>query len=453
MPRKKISNRLLIILAVTATSLALLLGAMAANPPNPTGSIYSNMYIHNIPVGGLTTEEAEAALMQHFQTNLDEVTITFTHGSQEVYQLNYRNMGIMLDFTSAVQAAREYSTRRNLPSRVARLLGRPHNVTLSPTLRYDEGRIASRLHDIANKLQTPPKNASFVYENGQLTTLPAHDGITVDIESATTQLSEMIASMEGGNIELITSATPPRYTEADLQFNMSSLGAYSTEITAGIQDPRVRNVSRASQRIHNQMLYPGDVFSASALMGTHLPGSGYEAAIVLVRGEPVEDIGGGICQVVTTLYNAVLLAELTVIQRHNHSARVSYAEFGFDATIAGDYYDLKFKNTTSHPILITSRLAANALYVSIHGYEHRPPNRSVQFSSRRVDVIHPEPYKEVVDASLAPGERVVTLEAQMGYKYEVFKHVYVDGREVEEVKVSTSSYRPLQGIVSIGQDG
>jgi len=68
-----------------------------------------------------------------------------------------------------------------------------------------------------------------------------------------------------------------------------------------------------------------------------------------------------------------------------------------------------------------------------------------------VDIIPPEPYKEVVDANLGPGERVITLESQMGYRFEVFKHIYVDGREVETVKVNTSSYRPLQGIISVGR--
>jgi len=450
MLRKKISNQLLAVLAVSAAALVLLLIVMVANPPAPSGSIYSNMYIHGVPVGGLTVEEAEAALMQHFQPGFDRVTFNFTHEGETVAQRSYKELGIQLNFTDAVQAARDYSNRRNLPSRIVRLLGRPHNITELPALRYDQARIASNVQDIANKLQTQPTNAGFVYENGNITIRPESSGIKVDVEAAAEQLNAMIVAMRDGNIEMQTSPVSPRYATADLQFEVSSLGTFSTPITTG-EDPRVRNINRASVRIHNQMLFPGEVFSASALVGAHLPGHEYEAAVVLVRGEPIEDIGGGICQVVTTLYNAVLRAELTVVQRHNHSARVSYADYGFDATIAGDYFDLKFKNNTGHPILITSQLEANALYVSIYGFEERPANRTLQFSSRRVDVILPEPYKEVIDANLLPGQRVVTLESQLGYKYEVFKHIYIDGQEVEAVKVSTSSYVPLQGIISIGR--
>jgi len=448
--RRNISNKTLSILAVAAGVLILLVAVLSLNPPPPTGSIYSNMYIHGLPVGGLTSEEADAALMQQFQPSLDEITITFIHQGQIVAERSYKDLGIQLDFTEVIQVARDYSNRRNLPSRIARLLGRPHKVTLEPALDYNQSKIEAQLQEIVSQVELAPQNASFAYDSGQISIIEEADGLTVDTESAQESLGEMINSFGGGAVVFNTSTIPPRFTIDDLNFEVFAIGTYSTSIMDHDADPRVRNIRRASDRIHNHMLFPGDVFSASALIGVHLPDSDYEKAIVLVRGEPVEDVGGGICQVVTTLYNAVLLSELTVVQRHNHSARVSYADYGFDATIAGDYYDFKFKNNTAHPILIVSRLEPNALSVSIYGNETRPPNRSLQFSSRRVDVIPPDPYKEVVDTTLAPGQRVVTLESQMGYRFEVFKHVFINGEEVEEIKVNTSSYRPLQGVISVG---
>jgi len=451
--RIKLTNKALIVLSVTTAALALLVVAIALNPPAPSDRFYTNMYIHGLAVGGLSASEAEAALMQQFQTGLDEREITFTYEGQEIARLSYRDLGIRLDFSAALEAARDYGDKRSLPARIVRIMGRPHKITTQPSLRFDQATINARLQSVIGKLQTQPTNAGFLYENGTINITPEAAGIAVNTEAATAELNRLLSSLSAGVIEMQTTPQKPRFTADDMRFTVTELGTFMTSVATGTEDPRVRNIQRASERIHNQMLYPGDVFSASALMGAHLPGSGYEAAIVLVRGEPVEDIGGGICQVVTTLYNAVLMSELTVVQRHNHSVRVSYAEYGFDATIAGDYYDLKFKNNTSHPILITSRLQGAALLVSIHGYETRPANRSIQFSSRRVDVIPPEPYKEVADASLAPGERVVTLESQMGYRFEVYKHVYVDGREVDHVRVNTSSYRPLQGVVSVGESG
>ena len=449
---KKISNQSLVILSVTTVALTLLVIAMAVNPPAQAGRIYANMYIHGIPVGGLTNDEAEAALMQHFQPGLDDVAIIFTHNGQVIATRTYKDFNIRLDFTEAIQAARDYGNRRNLPARVARLLGRAHKITTQPALKFEQSHLDAQIQSIAKKLQTPAVNAGFLSENGQIVVRRESAGLAVDTQLISQELNRITAQLTGGTIEIQTSLLPPRYTTDDFNFTVASLGTFSTAI-ASEHGPRERNISRASERIHNQMLYPGDVFSASSLIGAHLPGSNYEAAVVIVRGEPIDDIGGGICQVVTTLYNAALRAELTIVQRHNHSVRVSYADYGFDATIAGDYYDLKFKNNTDYPILITSRLEADALHVTIHGNEQRPANRTVQFSSSRIEIIPPEPYKEVMDVNLSPGQRVVTLESQMGYRYEVFKYVFIDGQEVERVKINTSSYRPLQGIISIGYGG
>jgi len=367
MSRIKLSNKALALLSVATATLALLVLAVALNPPVPSDRLYNNMYIHGVAVGGLTPSEAEAALMQQFQPGLDERTISFTYEGEEVAQLSYKDLGIRLDFSAALQAARDYGNKRSLPARIVRLMGRPHKITTQPELRFDRVVIDARFQSVIDKLQTPPTNAGFAYEDGKIVVTPEAAGIAVNFEAAVDEFNRLMASLSSGVIAMQTTPVQPRFTTSDINFTVSELGSYYTAVAAGQEDPRVRNIQRASDRIHNKVLYPGDVFSASALMGVHLPGSGYEAAIVLVRGEPSEDIGGGICQVVTTLYNAVLMAELTVVQRHNHSARVSYAEYGFDATIAGDYYDLKFKNNTAHPILITSRLQELALEIRVYG--------------------------------------------------------------------------------------
>jgi vancomycin resistance protein YoaR len=164
----------------------------------------------------------------------------------------------------------------------------------------------------------------------------------------------------------------------------------------------------------------------------------------------VEDIGGGVCQVVTTLYNAVLRAELQVTQRHNHSARVSYAPPGFDATVAGDYFDLKFKNTTPRPLLITAHVRGSALFVGIYGYEERKEGRSIRFEAVEIEALQPEPCEEIEDETLLPGERVVQIEPQPGYRVQLIKHVYLDGNPVEQIVINTSTYKALPGVIAIG---
>jgi len=400
-------------------------------------------------VGGLTAHEAIAALMEH--SNFDEQTVKYTVNGETKAEFTFAELGATYDFSEPVQSAINYSNRCSLLCWVGRILGRPHKIETTPNVTVDKEKFDAAFAAVSAKVDIAPQDAALALENGTVTVKPSSGGHGVDTSLAVEATTSLLNSGTGGTVELTIRPQAPRYTETDLDFPVTVLGTFSTRYDGNANaDPRVYNVRLASERIHNQMLYPGEVFSAGALIGAHLPNSGYKSAIVLVRGEPVEDIGGGVCQVVSTLYNAVLHAELAIVQRHNHSAPVSYVGHGFDATVAGDYFDLKFKNNTPHPVLITSQMQRGQLTISIHGFDSRPPERSIRFSSNRIEIVAPAPYREVVDATLPRGERFVTLESQLGYHIELLKHVYMNGQEVEVVKINTSVYKPLQGVIAIG---
>jgi len=439
-----------LILAITATVTGLLILAFIIRPSAEEDRIYTHIYIHEVSVGGMSRTEAEAALMERFQPGLEARKISYAVNGEVKAEFTFADFGAAFDFGELVDSALEYSHLRNLPRRIARLLGRPHEITDSPHLIFNPERMEDVMAKLSKALDKTPRNAAFAEENGYLVVKEEQSGHGVDIEAAAIATQEILSTLQDGLIELTIKTVQPRYTTSDFEFTKSVLGYYETPYLHGEEDSRTRNVRRASQRIHNQVLYPGETFSAGATIAANDPASGYETAIVLVRGEPVEDVGGGVCQVVTTLYNAVLRAELEVVQRHNHSARVSYVDLGFDATVAGDYFDLKFKNNTPHPLLIVSRTKNGILHVGIYGYEARNPGRSLRFAARQVELIPPGPYREVVDPSVPLGEKFVTLESQMGYRIELYKYVYMHGRRVEEVKINTSVYKPLQGVIAIG---
>lgn len=432
---------------MTAALLALI---VIINPPADTDKIYIHMSIHGVPVGGLTPDEANEALHERFHPELVPLRIHYTLEGDAVAERGFEDFSARFDFTEVVEAARHYGHSRNLFRRIARWLGRPYEITSPPVFRFDTGKIETEINKIAENLHRSPVNARPSMENGRVIILPESAGQAIDIPLAVEETTFLLSQLMGGTVELTARVLPPRYTKNDLNFTVSVLGSYQTPYAGGFDEARVRNIQRAARRIHNKVVFPGEIFSAGTVIGAYLPGNGYEAATVLVNGEPAEDIGGGVCQVATTLYNAVLRAELSVVQRHNHSARVSYADFGFDATLSGDWYDLKIRNDFTHPILITTEMGGGRLFVALHGFETRPAGRTIYFTGERTNVIEPEPYKEVHDASLEPGERVIMLEAVAGYTYEVFKHVYMNGNAVDRVKINTSTYRPLQGVMHIG---
>jgi vancomycin resistance protein YoaR len=234
-----------------------------------------------------------------------------------------------------------------------------------------------------------------------------------------------------------------------LFYNLQIIGRYATDFPEG-NAPRAANIALASNRIHNRTVYPGEVFSASELIGSSKPDNGYQRAVVIVNGKTVEDEGGGVCQVVSTLYNAVLFAELPVVERHSHSIPVAYTDFGLDATIAGDYFDLKFRNDTPHPLMVACEVTNNSVTAAIYGFEQHAANRRLEFVSELVETTRPEPAVIRQDGTLPAGQEIITVNARNGYTFEVYKYIYEGNRAVGKEKVNTSVYKPVRGEKLIG---
>jgi len=430
---------LFIALGVILLGIAAIMWAVNRRPD--TDRIFTNTYIHGVPVGGMLPVEAEAALMEHFQPTLESRLVQYSINGEIVAQFTFADFGAKFNFSDMVQEA---ASRR-------RFFGRTHNVTSwPPGFSVVPERVQSILAGLARQVDVAPQNAGFKLVDGKIVVTPEKAGRSLDVNELFLVTELALGSFQSGVAELVMHKIPPTYTVANFDFAVSVLGSFRTKYDGDDNCPRVYNVRLASERINNRTLFPGEVFSAGEHIAAHKPNSGYKAAIVLVNGEPVEDVGGGVCQVVSTLYNAALAAELPITQRHNHSAPVSYVEKGFDATVAGDYFDLKFKNNTEHPILIASQMKNGELIITIHGFESRPEERTIRFAATRVEVTPPAAYREIIDATVPRGQQHVILESQMGYTIELRKHVYMDGKEVEVVKINTSVYKPLQGVIAIG---
>jgi len=162
------------------------------------------------------------------------------------------------------------------------------------------------------------------------------------------------------------------------------MGTYSTKFNSS-QKERSYNISLSSNAIDGTILLPGDVFSFNEIVGPRSTSAGYKTAPVIFEGELVDGIGGGVCQVSSTIYNSVLKSQLGVVERVNHSIPSTYVPKGLDATVAYGFLDFKFKNTTDFPIYIESFVNKNILTVNIYG--HQTNNREVKLISKVDNVI------------------------------------------------------------------
>jgi vancomycin resistance protein YoaR len=410
--------------------------------------IAANVTAHGVKLSGMTEKEAENALLARYQTAAGAQTVRFIDGEMEASVCTFADLGFRFNFAAVIDEAMKVG-RGGVWQRIQIAMPWAKPVTVNALAAYtvDEEKIKDKLQSLAAEKDFKPVNATFMFENGDFTVKPGADGRAVDIERTAAAVYEVIKQMRNGDVRLVYRTLPPAHPTDEFTFEVSLLGKYETHFAGGTDEPRRNNIKIAASRINNKVLFPGEIFSAGEAVGSGTPDNGYSRAVVLVNGKPTEDWGGGVCQVVTTLYNAALRAELDIPERHNHSAKVSYVDYSFDATVAGDYFDLKIKNNTSKPVLLAAEVGDGTLTVSVYGYEAREPNRRVEFVNKLIETTPPEPEAVSYDPSVPFGEIWVTTVAQDGYKYELYKNIYIDGALKETVKINSSSYKPVRGTV------
>ena len=429
-------------------------------------AIHENIYINGTAVGGLTSEEA-AELLQK-EKGLDRRVIGFFYDDRLVHSFTFTDFGAEYDFSMLIEQAHQHGrigSRRDQYRSLRALSQSPFNVTGEPSYHYDEAMIPERLDAVRDQAGILPTNATMRMDSGwssidgmptdseQFTITEGTPGRTPDIQKAQTQLKSILAKNDNdrnNRIDLEMLIIHPTYNAQHFAQAQSLLGRFSTEYWGGEESARSINIRLATSHLHNSVVFPGETFSTREAVGPSTPERGYELAAVIVGGQLVEDYGGGICQVASTLYNALLYSELDIIARANHSLKVHYLDSGFDAAIAGDYMDLKFKNNHEYPVLIAASAQNGILEVRIYGHETRPSNRTMAFVSELIEVIPPEPERVLVDENMPSGHVLINTEPQNGYKYELFRIVFIDGEQVSRERVNVSVYRPIQGVITRG---
>ena len=193
---------------------------------------------------------------------------------------------------------------------------------------------------------------------------------------------------------------------------------------------------------------PGDTFSYNGTIGNPSLANGYKVASVFENGKTTQGVGGGVCQVSSTLYCAVLYADLSVVERHNHSLTVGYVPNGQDATVAYGSLDFKFKNNTEYPIKINSVVNGRKLSISIIGAKYSP-ERKIEITNKTVSTIVPTE-TEIPDPSLPVGTRKISATGKKGYVVDTYKTVYENGVKKSTNKITRSTYKMVPTEVLVG---
>ena len=282
------------------------------------------------------------------------------------------------------------------------------------------------------------------YTQNPFTIYPESDGIDFDVENAKTILAEV---KEEYTIPLVI--TKPTKTVKDIGTEAfpDRLGTCSTNYNAGNKN-RTTNLILAAQKINGTVLLPGEEFSYNKTVGERTISAGFKEAAVYSNGQVVDGLGGGICQISSTLYDAVIFANLEVTERRNHQFVTSYLPAGKDATVVWGSQDFKFKNTRKYPIRIEATVSGGVATITIWGVKE-DVEYDISIETKKIATIaYTTQY--IQDSSLPIGKEAVQQAGSNGRKVEAYKVVKLNGKVVSTTLLSKDTYNAMKRIVRVG---
>ena len=430
-----------------AAAMSLMIAAPAYAKEN---TIPQGIFVGGSSLGGMTEAEAKEEIQAYVDSLAARPVILKVDG--EAVETTAGELGLSWENPEAVQEAAGHAVTGNLVQQYMGLKDlekEPVEIPLETAV--NEESLAALVAERCQGLTAEPQNAAITRVDGRFEITPEVVGMAVDTQATKAALDEALAG-EGTDsitVEAVLTQQEPEITEEDLATIGDVLGTFSTDFSSS-GSARSKNLSTGAGKINGHVLMPGETLSGYECMHPFTEANGYYAAASYENGQVVDSIGGGVCQIATTLYNAALQAELEITQRQNHSMIVTYVKPSMDAAIAGTVKDIKVTNNYSTPIYVEGYTEGRTLTFTFYGKETRPANRKVEYVSETLKRIDPGAPETRVDNSLAPGTRRQVQSSHTGLQSRLWKVVTVDGVETERTLLHTDSYNASKAIVLVG---
>jgi len=268
------------------------------------------------------------------------------------------------------------------------------------------------------------------------------------VDKAMEDLQKRIDSGDFSTYEIPVEELQPKYTLEEVKTWTSRIAHYSTPLTNNPN--RTHNIQLSSKSYDGIRVDPGEVFSFNEATGPRDTAHGYKDAPVIVGGKKLEDEpGGGNCQSSSTLYAAVIRADLEIVERQPHSFPSSYIDIGQDATVNYPYVDFKFKNNKDTPIFINRYFSNDSLHVEIYGKAPTEYDK-IDVITRIISQTETPEEKIEEDPELYEGEEVIEYKSRPGIKAQTYRIYYKDGKEIKRVKEAYSNYPKVVGLKRVG---
>lgn len=295
---------------------------------------------------------------------------------------------------------------------------------------------------IYNEVHKEAKNAYYTKDPFQV--YPHVEGVDFDVEAAKEMLKE---DKEEYVIDLKITIPEITTNKIGSEAFPDMLSTFSTKYDAS-NVPRTTNLKLAMNKLNGVVVAPGETFSYNKTLGKRTAEAGYREAGGFAGGRVVQTLAGGICQISSTLYDAVVYANLEIVERHNHMFLAGYVGAGKDATVVYGAYDFKFKNTRKYPVMIKTSIGSGIAKIDIFGVKE-DTEYTVEISTK---ILSYTPFKVIYenDNSLAAGQQKVTQNGMNGCKSITYKILKLNGKQVSSTVLSSDTYDPMNKIIKVG---
>ncbi len=417
------------------------------------GKIETGIYVDDIDISGLTEDEAEAEIEAYVATFGDtKITLHAPEGGE--ITASAADLGLKWGNREILEEAASFGRDGDVLQCYKELRDLEYkNRVYRVKFDFDKDRIRTLIEENAGQYDQEAVNASLHKTETGFEVTEGQTGRVVDRDGTVESVYEYLTDeWTGGacDLDVLVETQEPQGRVEDLEKVKDVLGTFTTSFaTSG--EARSANVANGCRLLNGITLYPGDEISTLETITPFTEENGYHMAASYLNGQVVDSLGGGICQVSTTLYNAVLQAELEVVERYNHSMIVTYVDPSADAAIAeSSGKDFKFKNNLDYPVYIDGYTTPEKqITFTIYGLETRDSSREVIYESEVLERIEPDSEVIYTDASMPVGYCTVQS-AHVGYKARLWKIVKENGEEVSREQVNSSSYMKAPRSATVG---
>lgn len=449
-----IAISILIIAAVLITQLLYDNGIIASN------NFYENTRINGIDVTGMNKDEAANIIATQLLQNKDEVSIKLKYKKKEWLLLGSdfeNNNNIFPIIEQTFQKGRTGTITEKIATvRDIKANGLYTNITYRAVL----GGFDEKIDSIIKEINTVPVEPSIIFnpkadKDKMFTIKEGVEGIVVNKDFLYEKIDKALIDSKKVEIEIPVNTICCEKSGEELLYNTKLRSSFSTSY-ASSQSGRKNNVRLALEDFNGMIIEPEQIVSFNDLTGEKTAEKGYKQAKIILNGVYVEGYGGGVCQSSTTLYNALILADIEILEAHPHSLPISYVPLALDAMVSEGYADLKFKNNLNYPIYIKTWGDNEKVHVNIYG-EPLAENSEIK---RRVEYIETLPHEgdmiikdskgEYTDKIIYLGEYFRLKYPQEGYHAKAYLGYYKDGKLVEEKLIRDEIYKPQKGVVMEG---